>query len=416
VTPPTVPTGTIGRVHDDLLSPAAVADPYTAFGELREHDPVHWSDRYRSWFLTRYDDVAAALKDTRFSSDRIAPYQAAKLAGPDADPGLSATVGVLQHWMVFKDPPDHMRLRRLVRYAFTVRAMDALRPRIVDLAHELLDELPTGAEVDIIRRFAYPLTANVIADLLGVPRSDRDQFKEWSAALAAFLFGAFDVTNRYERANDAVSGLKSYLRYLVERYSTHPEDNLVTALIEARDSGDALTHDEVIATGVLLLFAGHETTTNLIGNSLLALLRHPDQRRLFLDGGCSSAEAVEELLRYDGPTKTIVRVTAEDVEVRGRLLPAGSRVFLSPLAANHDPRRFSEPDRLDLTRSDTGHLQFGLGLHYCLGAPLARLETQIAVTEVFGRWPGLELADRPLAWHPILLGRSLEALPVRLGS
>ncbi|MGV0794992.1 cytochrome P450 [Mycolicibacterium sp. XJ1819] len=399
---------------DDLLSPAALADPYTAFGALREQEPVHWSEKHQAWIITRYDDVVSALRDPRFSSARMSPYQAFRQTGPEPEVATEWSLDGLQHWMVFKDPPDHMRLRRLVRYAFTARAMTSLKPAVQALAGELLADLETDDTVDIVQRFAYPLTANVIAQLLGVPRSDWDQFKDWSVDLANFLFGALQATDRHDRANAAMAGLGEYLKTLVHRYEAEPADNLVSALIAARDAGDALTHDEVIATGVLLLFAGHETTTNLIGNSLLALIQNPDQRQLFLEGKCTPERAVEELLRFGGPTKTIVRVMASDTTLHDRLLKEGSRVLLSPLAADHDPRRFPDPDRLDLTRSDVAHLQFGFGIHYCLGAPLARLETQIAISEVLRRWPGLELADQPLTWQPILLGRSLQTLPVRL--
>jgi cytochrome P450 len=388
----------------DLLSPEAVADPYPLLAELREHDPVHWSERYRSWFVTRYADVDAALRDPRFSSDRIAPYRRARLEGPDTDPAVRAAFGVLEDWMVFKDPPDHTRLRKLLSRAFTPRAVERVRPRIAEIADELLDELGRAGDgtADLIGDYAYPLTSSVVAEMLGVPRADRARFKDWSDRITGLVFGGMGDPDRHTDGADGMAELTAYLRDLVE---DHEGDDLLTALIRARDEGDALTHDEVVSTGVLLLFAGHETTTNLIGNGILALLRHPSE----------SPEApglVEELLRWDGPAKTIARLMATDVELGGRTLRAGDRVFLSPAAANRDPAVFEDPDRLDVSRKPGRQLGFGVGLHYCLGAPLARLEARIAIPAALERFPAMRLADEPLTWHPVLLSRGLHHLPV----
>jgi cytochrome P450 len=385
----------------DLLSPEAVADPYPLLAELREHDPVHWSERYRSWFVTRYADVDAALRDPRFSSDRIAPYRRARLEGPDTDPAVRAAFGVLEDWMVFKDPPDHTRLRKLLSRAFTPRAVERVRPRIAEIAAELLDGL--GPEADLIGEYAYPLTASVVAEMLGVPRADRARFKDWSDRITGLVFGGMGDPDRHTDGADGMAELTTYLRDLVEH---HEGDDLLTALIRARDEGDALTHDEVVSTGVLLLFAGHETTTNLIGNGILALLQHPSQAP-------DAHGTVEELLRWDGPAKTIARLMATDVELGGRTLRTGERVFLCPAAANRDPAVFPDPDRLDVTRRPGRQLGFGIGLHYCLGAPLARLEASIAIPAALHRFPEMRLADEPLGWHPVLLSRGLRTLPVR---
>ena len=404
------------EVDDDLLSPAAVADPYPVFEALREQDPVHWSPRYRSWFVTRFDDVSAALRDPRYSSDRITPYVEAKLSGPDTDPALRQTFAVLEDWMVFKDPPDHTRMRRLLRRAFTPRSVEALRPRVAELADELLDGIAGTGSADLVRSYAYPLTAGVVAEMLGVPKEDRDLFKDWSDAITALVFAGLGSPERYDRAVRGMLELRDYLTELAAHVADHPRDDLLTALVQARDEGDTLSHDEVVATGVLLLFAGHETTTNLIGNGLLALLEHPDQRALPESGEVGVPQAIEEFLRYDGPAKTLVRVMAEDVELRGQTLARGQRVFLCPPGANRDPEVFADPGRLDLTRRENQHLGFGFGLHYCLGAPLARLEAGIAVPAALHRLPGLRLdPDVPLAWQPVLLSRGLAALPVRFG-
>ncbi|SSC25136.1 Cytochrome P450, B-class, partial [Klenkia terrae] len=404
----------VTAVELDLFSPAAVADPYAVFDHLRDTDPVHWSPRYRSWIVTRHADVSAALRDARFSSDRISPFVDAKLSGPDADPALRQTFAVLADWMVFKDPPDHTRLRRLLRTAFTPRSVAALEPRVRALSDELLDAVAGAGRADLVGSYAYPLTAAVIAEMLGVPAADRDLFKGWSDSISALVFAGLGTPERYERAADGMLELRDYLGDLAERATRDPGDDLVSALVQARDDDDSLSHDEVISTGVLLLFAGHETTTNLIGNGLLALLQHPDQRALLESGEVGIGPAIEEFLRYDGPAKTVVRQMAVDVELGGQVLRAGQRVFLCPPSANRDPAVFARPGELDLTRRENPHVGFGFGLHYCLGAPLARLEAGVAIPAVLDRLPGLELDPAAeLSWAPVLLSRGLTGLPVR---
>lgn len=400
----------------DLLGPAAVADPYPALAQLREHEPVHWSEKYRSWFITRFDDVSEALKDPRFSSDRITPYQEAKLGGPHTDPLLQGAFGVLEDWMVFKDPPDHTRLRRLLSRAFTPRSVSRVRPRITALADELLDAAiarGTG-RADLIRDFSYPLTASVIAEMLGVPRADQDRFKDWSDQISGLIFGSLNDENRHVRGANGMAELTAYLSELVREHERQPADDLLSTLIAARDDNDHLSSDEVISTGVLLLFAGHETTTNLIGSGVLALLRNPEQHEL-LDADPNLVDgAVEELLRYDGPAKSVVRLMSEDVEWGGRKLRRGQRVFLFLAGANRDSSAFEDPDRLDITRRPGRQLGFSAGMHYCLGAPLARLETSITVPLVLRRLPGLALVpDDPIHWMPTLLTRGMERFPVR---
>jgi len=391
--------------NTDLLGVEAIADPFPPLAALRAHDPVHWSEKYRSWFVTRFEDVSEALRDPRFSSDRISPYRRAKLNGPDVDPAVRAAFGVLEDWMVFKDPPDHTRLRKLLSRAFTPRAVGRIQPRIVEIADELLDAaLAAGTgRTDLVADFAYPLTASVIAEMLGVPRCDHPRFKDWSDQITGLVFGGMGDPHRHTAGANGMAELTEYLTGLVRDHEREPADDLLSALISARDADDALSEDEVISTGVLLLFAGHETTTNLIGNGLLALLRHPEQRSLLAADPALVGSAVEELLRFDGPAKTVARVMAEDVELHGNTLRRGDRVFLSPSSANRDPAVFEDPDHLDITRRQGRQLGFGVGMHYCLGAPLARLE----------RLPGLRPADDELSWHPVLLSRGMLSFPVR---
>ncbi|MCW0212083.1 MAG: cytochrome P450 [Pseudonocardia sp.] len=402
----------IAPAQPDLLSPDAVDDPYPMMAALREQDPVHWSERYRSWFVTRFDDVDACLRDERFSSDRIAPYRRARLDREGTDPGVRAAFGVLEDWMVFKDPPDHTRLRKLLSRAFTPRAVERIRPRIGEIADELLDGFAGRGGTDLVGDYAYPLTASVIAEMLGVPREDRHLFKDWSDRITGLVFGGLGDTDRHSEGAQGMAELTEYLSGLVAAHEREPADDLLSALISARDAGDSLSHDEVIATGVLLLFAGHETTTNLIGNGLLALLRHPDQRaRLAADPALIDG-TVDELLRFDGPAKTVARLMAADVELRGRTLRKGERVFLCASGANRDPAVFTDPDRLDVTRSGARSLGFGVGLHYCLGAPLARLEAAIAIPRALDRLAGLRLTGEALEWHPVLLSRGMRRFPV----
>ena len=401
------------RIEDDLLGAEAVRDPYAYFGRLRDTEPVTYNERYRSWVVTSHRHCAAAFKDPRVSSDRISPFVASKLDG-DTDPRLRATFDVLADWLVFKDPPDHTRLRRLVHRAFTPRSVEKMRVRVEELAEELLDGIVREGRSDLLHAFAYPLPAIVIAEMLGVPPEDRDRFKEWSDQITALVFGGLEDPGRHVRAATGMAELVDYLTWLLRRYEAEPDDNLMSALVEAREHDDALTEAEVIATCTLLLFGGHETTTNLIANAVVALLEHPAQAAALREGRVDTREAIEELVRYDGPAKVVVRqIGREPVELGGRTLEPGQRVFLVPASANRDPEVFADPDRLNLARERNAHLGFGVGIHYCLGAPLARLEAGIAIPRILQRLPELALDTDELSWHPILLTRGLTSLPVR---
>lgn len=402
---------------DALLSPAVVADPYPFLAALRRDEPVAWDERYRSWVVTRYDDNAALFKDPRLSSDRITPVIARELrrARPDLD--LVQTLQLLDGWLVFRDPPEHGRMRRLVNKAFTVRAIAAMTDVVGRVTDDLLDQVERlaagGAVVDLHRELAYPLPAIVIAGMLGVPPQDRDLFKGWSDDISALVFGGLEDQGRHARARDGMGELVGYMTALVARVRREPGPDLTSALVRARDQDDALSEAEVVATCVNLLFGGHETTTNLIANGVLALLRAPDQAALLAADPGTAGRAVEELLRYDGPAKAVARVAAEDVELRGRRIRAGDRVFLLPSAADRDPEVFERPDVLDLTRDPNPHLAFGAGIHYCLGAALARLEASVALPRLLQRFPALQLTGEPLHWNPVLLTRGLTGLPVR---
>jgi cytochrome P450 len=401
------------EIADDLLGETAVADAPGYFGAMRARDPVVWNERYRSWIVTSHQHCATAMKSPSFSADRITPFVASKL-GDDAAPALRATFEVLNEWMVFKDPPDHTRLRKLVNRAFTPRAVEGMRERVERLCDELLDDVVADGHADLLAALAYPLPAIVIAEMLGVPAQDRDRFKHWSDQISALVFGGLEDPDRYERAAEGMQELVDYLTWLLHHYEQEPADNLITALSRAREEDDALSEAEVVSTAILLLFGGHETTTNLLANGVLALLHVPPSLAAVRDGTVAARDAVEELLRYDGPAKSVVRVVAKPVELGGKQLAAGDRVFLMLTSANRDPAVFDRPDELVLDRSPNQHLGFGVGIHYCLGAPLARLETAIAIPRVLQRLPELTLdPDVTLEWSPVLLTRGLRELPVR---
>ena len=398
-------------IDDDLLSPQAVADPYSYFAVLRTEDPVHWNERHGSWVLTRYDDVLAGFRDPRLSSDRVVRAIESKTSACDRDT-LEPTVRNLSRWMVFLDPPDHERLRGLVSRAFSPRAIQSLRTRIEHVVAELLDAAD-GGRMDVVGDFASVLPATVIAEMLGVPVADHERFKAWSDDIGDVVFGALGDAGRYKRAREGFVALDGYFRDLIGRYRREPQDNLITALVRAEQRGDVLTEDEVVSTCTLLLFAGHETTTDLLANGVLALLRHPDQMERLREEPWLVPSAVEEFLRYDGPSKLQVRRVVREVELRGKRLRPGDRVLLAQCAANRDPEVFHEPDRLDVARPDNRHVGFGYGIHFCLGASLARLEAQAAF-DALVRLPSLTLDTDSVRWRPELLSRTLVSLPVSI--
>ena len=402
----------------DLFRPEVVADPHPLLARMRREDPVHWSERHRAWILTRYDDVLAGFKEPRFSAERVLPV----LEYWDGDvEEISPVADVLANWMVFKDPPDHPRLRRLVSTAFRPRAIARLEPEIVAAVDRLIADLPATADdrgrVDITASFAGPLPAIVIAHMLGVPESDLHQFRHWSDELTDLVFGATQVPDRRERGQKALRSLAEYFGGLIEEARAHPRDNVLGSLIQSHDDGDSLSTEELISTCTLLLFGGHETTTALIGNGLAAALSRPSDLAALMAEPGDAAAAVEEMLRFEGPAKVEVRYAADPVELRGKRIEAGQRVFLAVIAGNRDPETFEDPDRLDLRRSPNPHLGFGFGAHFCLGATLARTEARIALQALLRRFPAISLAApyESLSWRPTLISRSLVSVPVELG-
>ena len=402
----------------DLGDPATNADPFPAFARLRADDPVHWSPAMKAWIVTRYADVKqVALNNRQISADRLTPFFK---TNPEYQRGsIESLARYLNHWMVFRDPPDHTRLRRLFNKAFTPTAVENLRPNIEGIVAELIEGMEAKAKrdgtADFIADFAYPLPASVIMDLLGVPRADLVRMKVWSDDIALFIGTAQVAGNKYLRAEAGARAMAAFFRELVEARAAEPAADMISKLVLARDESDALTTDEIVGTCILLLFAGHETTTNLIGNGFLYSMRHRAQWERLIAQPSLAASAVEEYLRYDGPSGALARVAAADVEMAGKTIRAGDRVFAFMNSANRDPEAFDDPERFDIGREQNPHLTFGHGIHFCLGAPLARLEAQIAAIRVSERLPDIRLAGGEPDWHDSLILRGVKSLPVRLG-
>jgi len=394
--------------------PAFLADPFPLYQRLRDEDPAHWSPRLKAWVLTRYDDVKRVCLDSTMSSDRLRPFFAT-LPPPEA-----AKVAELERyltlWMVFRDPPEHTRLRRLAAKVFHVRSISALRPNVERLTRWLLESLADRTELDFIADFAGPLPALVIMDMLGAPREELARLKRLSDEMALFIGSARDAAEKYQRASAATREMAEIFRELVRARRAAPRRDLLSELVALDDGGDRLSDDELVATCILLLFAGHETTTHHLANGLRALMHFPDQLQRLRGNPALAPAAVEELLRYDGPIGAQVRIVQEPHELHGKQLQPGERVFLLMNAANRDPRAYPDPDRLDLARNGVPHLTFGFGAHICLGFPLARLEGQIALPAVLARWRRIELAGAPLEWMDSMVLRGMKAMPLRVST
>jgi pimeloyl-[acyl-carrier protein] synthase len=391
------------------FSPEFVADPYPFYQKLREIDPVHFMPAANGYFLTRYADVAAVLKDNRFGRE-LPANPAAHQELPEQLRPLFAMFG---NWMLFRDPPNHTRLRGLVNKAFTPRVVDGLRPHIQEIADELLDEMAAdGGPQDLIARYAFPLPVIVIAQMLGVPATDRTLFKDWSSVLARAI-DANPSPEELAQGAHVAQQVADYLRDVVNERRRAPKEDLISGLIAAEEQGQKLTEDELLATCVLLLVAGHETTVNLIANGTLTLLRHPAALAQLRATPDLIVSAVEELLRFESPVQSTSRYALQDVELGGKLIRQGQQVIPVLAAANRDPAVFANPDQLDLARPNNQHLAFAAGIHYCVGAPLARAEGQIALGALFQRFANLALATEQVEWRQSLVFRGMRALPVR---
>lgn len=399
----------------DPADPAVRRNPFPLYARLQDDDPVHWSPALKAWVLTRYDDVRQMLLTDAMSPDRLRPFYA-QLQGERRDT-LAEVMRYMSLWMVFRDPPEHTRLRRLVGTVFNLKALEALDGPVTRVVDHLLDQLPTGVPIDWAQQVAAPLPAYVIMDMLAIPYSDFPELKEASDELRAFIGGARADGDRYATARRGAERLASFFRSLIAQRRAAPGEDFVSRMIAARDDEGRLTEDELVATCMLVLFAGHETTTHLLGNAVNALLDHPDQLRRLQDRPEDPAlitSAVEEFLRYDGPSNALARVVKVEHQIDGKTLRVGDRVFGFANAANRDPRAFTDPQGLDLGRTPNRHLTFGFGTHFCMGAPLARLEGQRCVGRLVQRFASIRRAPGTPDWVDALAMRGVFTLPVIL--
>jgi len=398
-------------------SAAFIADPYPALAQARSAASLFHSKKLGGWVAAGFADCKALLKDPRLSTDRMTPFFGH--LPPQARDAVATLEAMMKRWAVFVDPPIHTRLRGLMNKAFSPRAIESLAPAIQARVDTLIDGFADRPQIDFIREFAYPLPACVIADLLGVPIADVDLLKRWSDDLGAFVLTARASPDKYVRAEAAAKEMQSYFDALVAARRMKPGTDAASWLIEAADAIAAMDGPELTATCVLLLFAGHETTTHLLGNGLWALLTHPAELatlRAHVDDDAFVAGAVEEMLRWDGPSLAQVRIAREDIDWNGARLRQGERVFLMLAGAARDPNVCEAPDRFDVSRADMPHLAFGYGIHFCIGAPLARLEARIAFQRLLVRLPKLALVPGPLDWSDNLVVRGLHRLEIAIGT
>lgn len=390
-----------------LLDPAVLADPYPLYARLREEAPVYWDPFLHSWVVTRYSDVLTVLQ--RFSADRTpSPEQMRALGLSEIEP----IAAVMVQQMLFLDAPAHTHLRKLCSAAFTPRRVELLEDRIEAIAHDLIDRVITSGSMDVIGDFAAPFPAIVTAHLLGVPAEDHVQLKAWSADFAEMLGNFQHNPERIQQVLKSVSDMTAYFRSAIREEARVLPDGLIRSLVEAEVDGQRLSEDEVIANIIVTMVGGQETTTNLIGNGLLTLLRQPARLAEMRDTPEIAGSAIEELLRYETPSQHTARICREDTLIGGVPIRKGAAVMAVMAAGNRDPERFPDPDRLDLERQDNRHLAFGWAAHFCFGAPLARMEGRIAFAALLKRLPHLTLGNGPLEWRQNLGLRGLTALPV----
>lgn len=400
------------------IDPEVIVDPYPSYHQLRTVDPVHWNPETPSWDLTRYAEVEEVYRDRRMSVDRMSVFS--DRIPESMKQTMAPILRIFNNMMLMSDPPKHTRLRSLANKAFTPRVVENMRVHIQAIAEQLIHDLEKESNIDVIDDLAYPLPVRVICEMLGVASEDRDQFKKWTDDLALFLGDFRRAAEHVEVAQRSALDMIDYLGGIIRECRQHPREDLISALVAAEEEGEKFSEDELFSMFVLLQIGGHETTTNLIGNGMLALLQNPGEMQKLKDDPSLIETAVEEFLRFNSPIQTTSRFATEDMEIGGHRISEGDLIRLYIGAANRDPARFPEPDRLDITRQDNRHVSLALGPHFCLGAALARLEGQIAIGTILRRLSGIRLespfssesrlADFKWRNNPIFHG--LESLPV----
>lgn len=397
---------------NDMMTRDVMNDPHTYYHHLRAHDPVYWNEKWGGWVLTRYNDIVKVLRDPAgWSSQRI------KYLSEEMRPGdeikFKPIFDVLANWFIFKDQPDHTRIRRLLNPHMTPIALEKYKPRIQQIVHSVIDRIEAGKKYDMVKEFSYLIPLTVILNMLGIPEADkdRDDIKYWSEQIGLLFFIRADEPKRREIACEGITSFVNYLSPLVEERRKNPKDDMISILTEAEKQG-ILSSDEVIATTILLVFGGHETTTNLINNGTLAFVNNPDQWELLKADPSLAESAVEELLRYDTSVKATVRWAKYDQEVGGKMIKKDQRLLLALTAANRDPEIFPNPDKLDITRNPNVHVAFAHGIHVCVGGPLARLEATETFRIMAERMPLAKLEANMLEYQPAIVSRALNEFPV----
>ena len=397
----------------DLKTPGAIRDPAPIFAAMLQEQPVHYSASLKGWVVAGYDDVKLALTDPRFSVEKMSPFAEHMADGADAQK-IQELTRIFGGWMVFKDPPAHTRLRQVLQQPFKPRAMEDLRPAIIQIAEDVAAEMApkAGEVVDFIAAFANPLPARVIATLIGVDLSMVGQLTVWSSHIGKFIFSARATPDKYDRAYTALMEIEVFYRQIIADHRHDPRDDMLSQMIAYDSAGEPLDDDEIVSMLILFLFAGHETTTNLITNGMLALLQNPAQMARLRADFRLLPGAIEEFLRFQGPVQTVVRIAKEDINMAGVTIRAGERVFALVAASHRDQSIFENAHDVDITRRQNPHVAFGFGIHMCIGAPLARIEGQEAFRTLLTHFDDFRLETAALSWRDDFVARGLETLPI----
>ncbi len=399
----------------DPTDPDIRRNPHELFARLRETEPVHWSPKLSGWVVTNYELATDVLvTNSIYSADRFVPFQ--KHLSEERRATAAEIMRWFKHWMVFRDPPDHTRLRRHMANILNVPVFDAKSEAITSVVNELLDRIPVGQDVDFFQAFSLWMPGIIVADLLGVERDKLLEVKQWSDDMMTFIGSSRGVPDKYERASRGANAMGNHFLELIAKRRADPRDDAVSMLIASEVDGERLTDDELVGCMMMVLNGGHETTANLLNNSMLALVSHPEVMKDLRDNPGKMTTAVDEFLRYDSPVLSLGRLVTQDTELGEKTLKAGDRVFVMLVGANRDPEVFRNPNDLNITRMPNPHMAFGKGAHFCLGTPLARLEGQIALNAILERFQRIELCEpvESIPWLNSLVTRGPTRLPLRL--